>query len=708
MKLSEIQNTTAPTTTPVAPTRMKLSQVAPRAMAPVTTPQVPEQKDNLLASMVKGLFSAPATIAARPFQLGAELLMPGDNRKQINEFSDKYSGGLVAPVPENFSDVKKDIGRGIQTVALGTGAPIAGGAAFGVGHSLEQGNDLLSLDTAFQAATGGALGKVVGIVGKPLLSVSGKVIGTITPQVLKDVAAGGAQSIQKFMKENQLLGGIAAPASEKIAAGFQKVDDAINSGTSKVFGGAKDVVKEQYPGLDLEKRFTGVNEKDIIRSTTVNEPKYSKSTKIYNEAKDHGIDLEKVATKKGIQHDKITDGNAYNTLDTADNIREGNFSVSETLGRPAIKAAESGVRLVPVSEVRSAMLKKVDDIPSSQVDDETREFMRREVMKRYGDNSPSARAHPNGYSLTELHDARIVSGKNGKYKPGADASTARKAELAREEGRVFADIFDKTAPEEAGLKAFRRELEEGFRLADYLEALHNKKTPDGITKKAVRLFGRATAATLGGKIGGFPGSILGAQYGDMLFGTFETLPNPLKSAVLNSLKKENPKAFEALKKYIGEKEVQRLETKALPASGDSSFNPENARLFSTPGGKSTPIKQEAVDVASVESGKAKKPGTDKRRGFAQKVQQAQENLGQYIKPENMTTIQAGKVPKKKSDLPVASDAPNVYTPPKKPKPIPKKIKDLLEPYLTPEQMDVIDFGTKPKKKKSSLTEIFYD
>lgn len=624
--------------------------VAPKAPVAPATPS-PAPKENLLTSMVKGLFSAPATIAARPFQLGAELLMPGDNSEAIDKFSSKYSGGLIAPVPQNFKDVKKDVGRAVQTVALGTGAPIAGGAAFGAGMSLEQGNDLFSTETAFNTALGAGSGKLLGMIGKPLLSATGKVIGTITPQVLKDVAQGGTKSIQNFMKENQLLGGTFAPASEKIAGGFQKVDDAIDSGASKLFGGAKDVVKEQYPGLDLKKHYTEVNERDVLRPTTVNDPKYGKATQVYNDAKTRGIDLEKEATRLGIQHDKYAEGGKYNTRDIVDSIREGNYAQGEKIVRPVIKAAEYGVPKVPISSIRSAMLKKIDDIPSSVANSTEKQAWKNKIIKEYGDNSAEALAHPNGYSLTDLYDGRIVYQKNGKYKLGNNASDASNAELSREQARVYAQIFDDIVPEETGLKEFRKELEKNFMLADYLDVLHGKAVPDGITKKAVRLFGRTSAAILGGKIGGFPGAIIGSNIGDAFFHSFAVMPSPIKGAILSSLKAQKSPAYAALESYLGKKEVEKLLLLGLPEGGKSSFKGTSERLFSTPGGKATPVKQEAVDVASVELGKAKKPGTDKRRGFNQKVEAAQENQGPYLRPDEMPTIKMGRpAPKKKSTL----------------------------------------------------------
>lgn len=608
--------------------------------------KAPKEGGNALADFAKSIFSAPATIVARPFQAVAAI--GGASNQQIDEATKKIPilGDLIAPTPNTYADVGKDIGRAAQTVALGTGAPIAGGALFGAGASLEQGNDLLSTQTAFNTVLGAAGGKILGLVGKPLLNAAGKVVGTITPKILKDVAAGGSEAITKFAADHQLLGGIAAKPSAKLAAGLQAVDDKIGAGTSKVFTGVKNVASEQFPQLSPTEHYKSVNAKDIIRPTTVNEPKYSKATAVYNDAKGRGIDLEQVANERGVIHDKIAEGGKYNTADVVDNIREGNYQVSDSIARPAIKAAEPGVRLVPISEVRDSMTARIKRIPASQIDEADRANLLKQVSRRYADDSAAAAAHPNGYSLTDLHDARIVSGKNGGYKIGQSASDALKAQRSREEGRVFADIFDKTVPEEVGMKQFRKELEKNFLLADYLESLNGKKVPAGITKKAVRLFGRAVTATVGGKVGGFPGSILGAQYGDMLFNSFEALPNPIKMKVLQSIKIEDPKIFKELVQYIGTKEAERLMTKGLPAAGGSSFKETPPTMFTTPGGVTTPIKGEAFDIGNVDTGKTKAPKTDRRlKSYLTKVQYAQDADGTYTPPDELPTIKVG--PKKK-------------------------------------------------------------
>lgn len=173
--------------------------------APTTadTTEAPQPKgDNPIVGLAKDIISPVATLAARPLQAGAELL--GASDKQVNDVSDKLSGGLVAPVPENGADFEKDLGRGAETVALGLG-PVAGGAAFGGGASLEQGNDLLSPTTAVDTVLGLAGGKLLDVAGKPIFNAVGKVVAKVTPELLSDIASRGAVAISDFAKAHNIL-----------------------------------------------------------------------------------------------------------------------------------------------------------------------------------------------------------------------------------------------------------------------------------------------------------------------------------------------------------------------------------------------------------------------------------------------------------------------------------------------------------------------
>lgn len=630
-----------PTNDAIAASLAKYQTTRDAGGSPLAIPKDP----NKLAEFAKGIFSAPATILARPVQAAAEL--GGATSEQVDAATKKIPlvGGLVAPVPQNGADVAKDVGRGAQTVALGLDAPLAAGALFGAGTSVEQGNDLLSAQTAFDTVLGAAGGKVLDLVGRPLLDGAGKVVGTITPQVIKDVAAGGAKSIADFAANHNLpTSAVTKPLSEGIQKGARAFDNTINAGASKAANALKTGATEQFPGLNPVDHFTAVNEKDFLRPTTVNEPRFAKAQSVYNDAlsrldaNKQGINLEKVATDQGIIHDKIAEGGKYNTTDVVDNLREGNYRASDSLVRPAIKAAEPGVRFVPVSEVRNAMLDHIQSLPKNSIDDADRATLVKQINKRYGPGSPTDLAHPNGFSLTDLHDARIIAQKNGQYKIGGTSSDALSAQRSREEGRVFDQIFNKTAPEDLNIKPFKRELEKNFLLADYLEQLHGKKVPEGITKKAVRLFGRGLGGVIGSKVGGFPGFLVGSRGGDMIFNGFETLQNPIKIKVLESVKREDPAVYTALTKYIGDKETEALSRLALPPGGGSSFSPKAPTLFTTPGGKTSSNKGEAFDVAAVEAGKAKTGSGLKGKRLKDLIQTAQENQGPYTPPDQLPVI----------------------------------------------------------------------
>lgn len=610
---------------------------------------VPKDNPSALKEFAKSIFTAPATLIARPFQAGAELL--GADADAVDAATKKVPlfGSLVAPVPRNAGDVEKDVGRAAQTVALGTGAPIAGGALFGAGASLEQGNDLLSVKTALNAALGAGGGKILEWIGKPILNAAGKVVGTVTPQILKDVASGGADAIAKFAAEHELpFSSVVKPVAGAIEKSTQAVDEAIGSGFKKGGAALKDVASDQFPQLNPVEHYKNINARDIAKPTEVNAPAYSKATAVYNDAKGRGIDLEKVANDRGIIHDQIAEGGKYNTKDAVENLRDNNYKMSDTLARPAIRAADPGVRNLTIDEVREAMLKKINDIPASQIDDAERATMAKQIEKRYAKGGAADLAHPEGYSLESLHDSRISSAKNGGFQVGRSNSDTTIANRFRHEGQVFANLFDQNMPAEAGLQGFRKELEKNFMLADYLDQLHGKKVPEGVTKKAVKLFGRAIGGTLGGQVGGFPGFLAGSQFGNILFGGFETLPNPIKMKVLQSIVQDEPAAFQALRKYISDEDLKSLLRKALPAAGKSSYKEVAPTLFATPRGKITPNSQEAIDLTSVEQGKAKSPKDGRSPSAKRKlIDYVQENgEGPYVPAKDLPTIDVGK--KKKS------------------------------------------------------------
>lgn len=218
------------------------------------TPTPPEEGG--IKGFVKSIVSAPATMLARPFQAAQSAgQILGKNTDELSKIDQQASdtnlklvklmnekkargedvshiektlhdvmstptpssreiarqnnyepshGGVVAPAPKNMADVKKDVGRGMETIALGMG-PVSGGAAFGAGNALEQGNDLFSIPTAVETAVGMIGGKTLDIVGKPIFNALGKVVTKITPELIQDIASRGAKAITDFAKTHNIL-----------------------------------------------------------------------------------------------------------------------------------------------------------------------------------------------------------------------------------------------------------------------------------------------------------------------------------------------------------------------------------------------------------------------------------------------------------------------------------------------------------------------
>jgi hypothetical protein len=564
-------NKEQPSTTPVVPTTGVTATMPKsgkidfnkfgKAGSAVSTVAPVEEKKPWVGEMAKSLVTAPATMLARPLQLGYELVMPGDNTAEMDKFSKEKLGGVVAPIPQNAADVKKDVGRGVQTVGLGLG-PVSGGAAFGVGSSLEQGNDLFSVQTLLQGVVGATAGKVMGLVGKPLLNASGKVIGTITPQVLKDIASKGANAVTEFAARHEIL-----PAAGKIAVGkLEKGAAAIDTGVDKLFTGGTgkigSLISSQYPGLskkNITNRFEKIEREALLKPTKEVNATYSKAKDVFKTAKNKGIDLGKVATDNKIYAKDLVQDGKFNTADAAEALRNETMNKGPDLLRPALKEAQPGVQMVPITDIRNSLISDIRSLSKSKITDIERENLIKRVMKDFGPGSAAEQAHPNGYSLEDLLDNKIAAGSNVKRGTWGQAlsfdDTLTNA-YNKQQSSVFKKLLEKTAPDEIGVPAFNRKLEERFTLADYLDELNTKKAPTTLFQGAMRTGAKVSGAALGGSTGNVFGAFGGYHAGGMAMDSFLNASNPVKTAYLKQVQATEPEIFNAIKEYIGEKQAE--------------------------------------------------------------------------------------------------------------------------------------------------------
>jgi len=629
-----VSPTITPTSTAVVPSTttpkkkytyselQKLGAVAVPAPTPIATPVEP--KSNWVGEMVKGLVSAPATMLARPVQLaqsvgniiGMDIKGNTEKARVLNEEALRLaqslktvpesekpaikarinaigaqvqgiaaglsenanfkpsSGGIIAPAPETWKDVKKDVGRGIETVALGMG-PVAGGAAFGVGGSLEQGNDLFSAQTALQAVVGMAAGKILSKVGGPIFNKAGNIIGAVTPKFLTDLARGGAGAVERWAAEQELLGGIAKPLSEKITAG----SNLFEKGVGKLFTGAKnvatDALKSQYPGAK-----TGVQNYYQARDTAelfapTKDPKgtYKGARDVYEKANKMGVDLKQTAAENKIYATNMHDGSTWDTETTVDALRKETAGIGHDLLRPALKEAEGSVQRIPITEIQSRMSAGINKIPSSKITDAQRQKLLSNIENEFAPGSAADLAHPNGYSLTDLHDSRLGAAANVKWPsklvPG-NVADALSNTYYKEQQSVLAKLLKETAPKDIGVEAFQKKLQDRFTLADYLEKLQGKKVPRSLFQKTLKKGVQLAGGSIGGATGNIYGMFGGYQLGGIFVEGFMNASNPIKAAVLRELQVTEPAAFNALRAYIGDQEAARLIRVQLPGASKTT------------------------------------------------------------------------------------------------------------------------------------------
>lgn len=603
----------------IRPVATSTVSFASKARPVATTPTVePQAEGGGVSGFVKGLVTAPATMIARPFQaasdlgdyLGTEMAKRGQSpevqasiiaesgARQKEKQTESTLGGVVAPTPASFSDVKKDVGRGVQTVALGTGAPIAGGAAFGFGASLEQGNDVFSTETLTNTLIGMGAGKALDLVGKPLLNASGKVIGTITPKVIKDVAAQGAGAVEKFMAQHELLGGAVKPLAERITTGAQAFDTGVN----KLFKGAGQTVsagvKSQYPDTTekIAKHYEDVEMKRLFEPTKVAGKTYNKSTDVLKDAQRRGVDLKKVASDNKIYvSEHIKDGK-FDTKDIADTLADETMSGGPEILRPALAAADPGVQRIPIQEVRNRVLSKISKVKDTVLSPKQKLAFAEKVAKEYADDSITAQVYKDGYNLTNLYDSKLQTSsklykapKTGGVQSISDSLIGQQKKI---ESEVFDELLRKNAPKELGLDTYFKAQEGRFTLANYLRTLDGNKAPQTLFQRGVRRAAQLAGATTGAQVAGPFGMFSGYQFGGIVSDTFSTASNPVKVAYLKSIGKTEPEIYKIMKNYVTSSELAKLLRPKLSAPTTIFQGPTQAGKPYTPntaGFRTTPV-----------------------------------------------------------------------------------------------------------------------
>lgn len=211
-----------------------------------------EEKDGFFKGLAKAIIRPVATLAARPVQLGQSLelsarkalfpqnVRPGETQETVQNILPRALPGIVAPAPQGGRDVIKDVGRAVETAALGVG----GGAAVQAGKTGLKG-------AALQAAKVGAVqGAKAGALGGAGLSLEE---GNLNPLKVGADAAVGAGT-------GAALGGILGGGIGLVGKGARSGAEAVGRRTGNPSVIAKDALEVSRPALSKAERIAAISQ----------------------------------------------------------------------------------------------------------------------------------------------------------------------------------------------------------------------------------------------------------------------------------------------------------------------------------------------------------------------------------------------------------------------------------------------------------------
>lgn len=180
------------------------------------TPTTEQPSGGFFSNLVRGITKPVVTSIARPIQLAAELggravgIENPDVSVRLPFFGQIDEPGAGARAGETLGQtLKKEIGTGLQTVALGMG-PVTGGAAFAAGSTLEEGGGL------GEAAISGAIGAATGKVASKALTYAGKGIGAVGSKLTQPFRSSVARGVVEAASRR----GVTLPLSAQTESRF--------------------------------------------------------------------------------------------------------------------------------------------------------------------------------------------------------------------------------------------------------------------------------------------------------------------------------------------------------------------------------------------------------------------------------------------------------------------------------------------------------
>lgn len=498
-----------------------------------------EQQQQPGGGFLKSLVSAPATILARPVQaaqdfgdyLGTRIeenraTTPGaksailnaeQQRATQNQTQSSGPGGIIAPTPANGADLKKDVARAAETVALGMG-PVSGGALFGAANSVEQGNDLASLQTIYQAALGAGAGKILQLVGKPILNASGKVMGKITPQFLSDIAAQGSKAVEDFAAAHDILPDFASKAINNSANAAENIANKPFEVAGNTFKDTVGAASNLVPASMLPKE-SAARQARVIAQRNVELAKLENNNasirKVVETAKSKGIDVKDIVSNTDLLHNSVDSSGTIRTTNPGGAVEQLTHFIqpqedviSQTLQREGKMISFSDLEKQLNEAVNNSSVKGGAKLRAQQnVKQDIQGYLLDAVDSNGKPWIPGKSVGEPQIPLSTVHDAKVDKYSNIDY------TNPESKKIDKVIAKTLKQIVENNT-DSVDVKKLNEELSKHYATLNFLEKLDGRKVDGG-------KLGKYFAQTIGGMVGshfGPLGTIAGAEVGGLIKG----------------------------------------------------------------------------------------------------------------------------------------------------------------------------------------------
>ena len=454
----------------------------------------PEQKqEGFFKGVYKSLFSPVVNLIARPGQAVQAL---AGQEPSTGKFL-----GLDVTAPKTGKDVLKDVGRGIETVAMGIGV---GGTPNIIKTGIKQG-----------IKQGAKEGAVIGLKSSPLIGAGASLTSgeTDIKQIIKDAAVSTAIGTPLSAGLGGLIPGVAG-------VGKKFTQQGVRDELGNIFRQTASKYVKPQAILDQAEQVSKTDPIAVLQM-------YGKNT--IPEMKGGGADTQEA---QAFLRSKIGE---------LSNLRNEDLFLNDTR--------------IPLQSYRQYANELLDAQNWSTAKKEAERVKLNKVIDNIENGYKDSPKNVDGIELPELNliksEQTALSKSYNNPSPGDFSYDTHSIA-----GKAARDLIELSTESET-VKDLNKLIQSHYDAVDFLDAINGKKVHGGALSKAFLKLGGDVVGAVAGQavgqpiVGAVTGHLISGKVADIIQNRFIT--NPIKRMLINNLKEQSPKEVQAVLKSLESK-----------------------------------------------------------------------------------------------------------------------------------------------------------